>query len=106
MLLAAGITVIFPMFPSSANPAGEANFAQTLISTAGTLTEAANKINARKVKKRWTVGESALCRNLLIINKLPSVLAMPRDFATGCRKPCRWPALKAGVIFLRVQGRA
>jgi len=70
VLLAVGITITVLMFPSSANPAGEANFAQTLISTACTLTEAANKNNARKVKKRWTVGESSLCRNLLIINGL------------------------------------
>ena len=70
VLPAEGITITFPMFPSSANPAGEANFAETLISTACTLTEAANKNNARKVKKRWTVGESSICHNLLIINKL------------------------------------
>jgi len=70
VLLAEGLTITFPMFPSSANPAGEANFAETLISTACTLTEAAKKNNARKVKKRWTVGESSICHNLLIINKL------------------------------------
>ena len=87
-------------------PAGEANFAQTLISTACTLTEAANKNNARKVKKRWTVGESWICHNPLIINTLQAHSPCSVDFATGCRKPRRWPALKAGVIFLRVQGRA
>ena len=70
LLLAVGITITVPMFPSCANPAGEANFAQTLISTACTLTEAANKNNARKVKKRWTVGESSLCHNRFIIYKL------------------------------------
>ena len=35
VLLAVGITITVLMFPSSANPAGEANFAQTLIFNSG-----------------------------------------------------------------------
>jgi hypothetical protein len=60
------ITISFPMIASPADPATVGmNSAGVSRFDRATLTEAAAKDNARKVKKRWTRGELSSCSNVV-----------------------------------------
>jgi len=71
-----------------------------------TLTEAAKKNNAPKVKKRCTRGEPSLRLNSLTMHGLRIISTARKGFMALGKIPGRWPALGGGVIFLRVRGRA